>query len=114
MLIGAGISPSSSSPSVYYSPRPSYPAPSQRYTPPAPQPSGAGSGGDWSALDAFANSEAGQQQLFQSQPQPESSGFMGSGFGKGLGYIINNPVTRAISMPVNYLQTGGRAITLGT
>ena len=46
------------------------------------------------------------------QPE-EEGGFWGSDFGKGIGYVVNNPITRAVTMPLNYLQTGGRAITLG-
>ena len=45
--------------------------------------------------------------------EEEPGGFWGSDFGKGLGYVINNPVTRVVTTPLNYIQTGGRAITLG-
>ena len=47
------------------------------------------------------------------QPEEEGGGFWGSDFGKGIGYVVNNPITRAVTMPLNYLQTGGRLATLG-
>lgn len=78
-------------------------------------PQGGGGTSGWSNLEAFANTESGQKQIAQSQAPKgfDTGGFWGSGFGKGLGYIINNPVTRAVTAPLNYLQTGGRAATLG-
>lgn len=124
-LIAAGMSPyaSTSRPAVTYFARPAAPtyrppvAPSSRYTPPSPQnqPTGAV---NWSAVqNAFSSTAAAQQQkaeqIAASQPQPEPEGFWGSGFGKGLGFIINNPVTHVITKPLNYLQTGGRLATLG-
>lgn len=119
-LIWAGMSSPASTPrppvSYYAAPRPTYAAPSARYTPPAARPPPGPPSGDWSALDAFANSEAGQKQIFQNQPQPQQeqpSGFWGSPFGKGLGFVINNPVTRVAMMPLNIIDTGRKAAVLG-
>ena len=99
-------------PVTYYAARPPsrpYVQPSSRYTPPAPSPpSGAV---DWNAFSAAAAAYRQQNPLPQQTQEP--SGFGGTPFGKGLGFLINNPVTRAITAPINYIQTGGRLATLG-
>ena len=71
---------------------------------------------NWAEAEAKARSTKKAQEEAQKQAQEQAEdqgGFWGSDFGKGLGFVINNPVTRAVSMPLNYLQTGGRALTLG-
>ena len=62
----------------------------------------------------MASTPAAQQARQQEvEGEQEQEGFWGSDFGRGLGFVINNPVTRAVTTPINYLQTGGRAVTLG-
>jgi hypothetical protein len=62
-----------------------------------------------------AAQEARQQQAEEAAAAaaPEQGGFWGSDFGKGLGFVINNPVTRAAMQPLNYFQMLGRANVLG-
>lgn len=53
--------------------------------------------------------QKGAQQQAQQQQQDEG----GSPFGRGLGFLINNPVTQAALKPLEILDYGRRAITLG-
>ena len=66
--------------------------------------------------ERVTSTKAAQEQRekeAQEQAEAEQGGFWGSDFGHGLGYVINNPVTRAASMPLNYFQMLGRGINLG-
>ena len=64
-------------------------------------------------VQQFSSTTEAQRQAQEQAPEQKPEGFWGSDFGQGLGYVINNPVTRVVSAPLNYFQTGGRAVTLG-
>ena len=91
-------------------------APTQRTTRPLPRPRPSERqrpSGSWGEFSERLASTPEAQRKAQEEAEPEQEGFWGSDFGRGLGFVVNNPVTRVVTTPLNYLQMGGRAITLG-
>lgn len=97
-----------------YAPRglPQRPAPTKRTTPKKGERAGETRGGtNWQAVEqAFA--PVRQKQAAQ-QEEEGGEGFWGGGFGKGLGFLIGNPVTQTLLKPLQVLDTGRKGAVLG-
>lgn len=55
----------------------------------------------------------GYDPMQPKQPEPAPTNDGGNPFGRGLGFIINNPVTQVALKPLQVLDYGRRAVTLG-
>ena len=75
-----------------------------------------GPGVNWSGLaEKVLSTESAQRQRQQAvEKQAKDQAYEDAPwYGKGLGMVLGNPVSKAILTPLNYLQTLGRGVTLG-
>lgn len=64
------------------------------------------------SINDIIQSNAGKARVNPMAPKPKEED-KGSPFGRGLGFLINNPVTQAVLKPLEVLDYGRRAVTLG-
>ena len=71
---------------------------------------------DWSAIKQEFRSTEGAQRKRQEQLQEEAEAqakASQSGWSKGLGFVVNNPVVRYASIPLTLFDVGRRAVEFG-